>query len=131
LVEGDDMNEPITDCVRSITDGHIVLSRSLANKGHYPAVDVLASISRVMNDIIDPEHYNNAKRLIRILSTYVEAEDLIRIGAYVDGSDPDIDVAKKLIGQIDSFLRQDIYRRVSFKESVDQLKALFTDRIDQ
>jgi len=131
LVEGDDMNEPITDCVRSVTDGHIVLSRSLANKGHYPAVDVLASISRVMNDIIDPEHYDNAKELIRILSTYMEAEDLIRIGAYVDGSDPDIDVAKKLIGKIDSFLRQDIYRRVSFKESVDQLKALFTDGIDQ
>ncbi|MCD6298803.1 MAG: FliI/YscN family ATPase [Deltaproteobacteria bacterium] len=131
LVEGDDMNEPITDCVRSITDGHIVLSRSLANKGHYPAVDVLASISRVMNDIIDPEHYNNAKRLIRILSTYMEAEDLIRIGAYVDGSDPDIDVARKFIGKIDSFLRQDIYRRVSFKESVHQLKGLFTDGIEQ
>ena len=131
LVEGDDMNEPITDCVRSISDGHIVLSRSLANKGHYPAVDVLASISRVMNEIIDPEHYNNAKRLIEVLSTYREAEDLIKIGAYVDGSDPDIDIAKKFIGKIDSFLRQDIYRKVSFKESVDKLKDLFTDRIEQ
>ncbi|MCD4717921.1 MAG: FliI/YscN family ATPase [Desulfobacterales bacterium] len=130
LVEGDDMNEPIADCVRSITDGHIVLSRSLANKGHYPAVDVLASISRVMPDIVDPEHYDNAKRLIRILSTYMGAEDLIRIGAYVDGSDPEIDVAKKLIGQINSFLGQDIYQRVSFKESVDRLKDLFVDRID-
>ncbi|MCK4817842.1 hypothetical protein KA005_18875, partial [bacterium] len=87
--------------------------------------------SRVMNDIIDPEHYDNAKRLIQIRATYMEAEDLTRIGAYVDGSDPDIDVAKKLIGKIDSFLRQDIYQRVSFKESVDQLKPLFTDRIDQ
>jgi flagellum-specific ATP synthase len=130
LVEGDDMNEPIADCVRSITDGHIVLSRSFANKGHYPAVDVLASISRVMPDIIDPEHYDNAKRLIRIFSTYMGAEDLIRIGAYVDGSDPEIDLAKKLIGQINSFLRQDIYETVSFKESVDRLKDLFADRID-
>jgi len=112
LVEGDDMNEPIADCVRSISVGHVVLSRTLANKGHYPAVDVLASISRVMNDIIDPEHYNSAKRLIEVLSTYRGAEDLIRIGAYVDGSDPDIDVAKKLIGKIDSSLRQDISRKV-------------------
>ncbi len=130
LVEGDDMNEPIADCVRSITDGHIVLSRSLANKGHYPAVDVLASISRLMHDIIDTQHYDNAQRLIQILSTYMGAEDLIRIGAYVDGSDPDIDVAKKLIGKINTFLSQDIYEKVSFKESVDRLKNIFKDRID-
>jgi flagellum-specific ATP synthase len=131
LVEGDDMNEPITDCVRSVADGHIVLSRSLSHKGHYPAVDVLASISRVMKDIIDSEHYDNAKKLIEVLSTYRAAEDLIRIGAYVDGSDPEIDVAKKIIKKINSFLRQDIYQKVSFKESVDQLKDLFEDRIAQ
>ena len=131
LVEGDDMNEPITDCVRSVADGHIVLSRSLSQKGHYPAVDVLASISRVMKDIIDSEHYDNAKKLIEVLSTYREAEDLIRIGAYVDGSDPEIDVAKKIIGRINSFLRQDIYQKVSFNESVDRLKDLFEDRIAQ
>ena len=131
LVDGDDMNEPIADCVRSISDGHIVLSRDLANKGHYPAVDVLASISRVMTDIIEPEHHDSAKRLIQVLATYMEAEDLIRIGAYVDGSDPDIDVAKKSIGKINSFLQQDIYQKVSFKESVDRLKGLFTDRTDQ
>lgn len=131
LVEGDDMNEPITDCVRSVADGHIVLSRSLSHKGHYPAVDVLASISRVMKDIIDSEHYDNAKKLIEVLSTYRAAEDLIRIGAYVDGSDPEIDLAKKIIGKINSFLRQDIYQKVSFKESVDRLKDLFEDRIVQ
>ncbi len=131
LVEGDDMNEPITDCVRSVADGHIVLTRSLSHKGHYPAVDVLASISRVMKDIIDPEHYDNAKKLIEVLSTYRAAEDLIRIGAYVDGSDPEIDVAKKIIKKINSFLRQDIYQKVSFKESIDRLKDLFEDRIAQ
>ncbi|MBE9571854.1 MAG: FliI/YscN family ATPase [Proteobacteria bacterium] len=131
LVEGDDMNEPITDCVRSVADGHIVLTRSLSHKGHYPAVDVLASISRVMKDIIDSEHYDNAKKLIEVLSTYRAAEDLIRIGAYVDGSDPEIDVAKKIIKKINSFLRQDIYQKVSFHESVDRLKDLFEDRIAQ
>jgi flagellum-specific ATP synthase len=131
LVEGDDMNEPIADCVRSISDGHIVLSRSLANRGHYPAVDVLASISRVMTNIIEPEQYDNAKRLIQVLATYMAAEDLIRIGAYVDGTDPEIDAAKKNIRKINSFLQQDIYRKVSFEESVEQLKSLFKDPIDR
>ena len=127
LVEGDDMSEPIADAVRSTVDGHIVLSRTLAHKGHYPAVDVLESISRVMRDIVDPEHLDNAKKLVKILSTYGEAEDLINIGAYVDGSDPQIDYAKKMIGKINSFLQQDIYQKVTFKESVARLKGLFVD----
>jgi len=127
LVEGDDMSEPIADSVRSAVDGHIVLSRTLAYRGHYPAVDVLASISRVMRDIVDPEHLDNAKKLVKVLSTYREAEDLINIGAYVDGSDPHIDYAKKMIGKIDSFLQQDINQKVSFKESVAGLKELFTE----
>lgn len=127
LVEGDDMSEPIADAVRSTVDGHIVLSRTLAHKGHYPAVDVLASISRVMRDIVDPEHLDNAKKLVKILSTYREAEDLINIGAYVDGSDPQIDYAKKMIGKINSFLQQDIYQKVTFKESVARLNGLFVD----
>ena len=126
LVEGDDMSEPIADTVRSIVDGHIVLSRSIAHKGHYPAVDVLGSISRVMQDIIDPEHLHNARKLINVLATYQEAEDLIKIGAYVDGSDPEIDFAKKMIGKINSFLQQDMYQKVTFEESTAQLKALFT-----
>lgn len=127
LVEGDDMSEPIADSVRSTVDGHIELSRTLAYKGHYPAVDILASISRVMKDIIDPEHLDNAKRLVKILSTYMEAEDLINIGAYVDGSDPQIDFAKKMIGKINSFLQQDIDQKVGFKESVAGLKGLFVE----
>jgi flagellum-specific ATP synthase len=127
LVEGDDLSEPISDTVRSIVDGHIVLSRNLAQKGHYPAVDVLGSVSRVMRDIIDTEHLDNARRLIKVLSTYREAEDLINIGAYVDGSDSEIDFAKKMIGEIDSFLQQEIYQKATFQESVAQLKALFSD----
>ena len=127
LVEGDDMSEPIADAVRSTVDGHIELSRTLAYKGHYPAVDILASISRVMKDIIDPEHLDNAKKLVKVLSTYMEAEDLINIGAYVDGSDPQIDFAKKMIGKINSFLQQDIDQKVGFKESVAGLKDLFVE----
>ena len=125
LVEGDDMNEPIADAVRSIVDGHIVLSRTLANKARYPAVDVMTSISRVMKDIVDPGHLNCAKKLIKVLSVYREAEDLINIGAYADGSDPDIDYAKKMIGEINSFLQQDISQKVPFGESVERLKTLF------
>jgi flagellum-specific ATP synthase len=127
LVEGDDMNEPIADSVRSTVDGHIVLSRDLAHRGHYPAIDVLASISRVMQDIIDHEHLDSAKKLIKVLATYREAEDLINIGAYVDGSDPKIDYAKKLIGKINKFLQQDINQKITFKESVERLKALFAE----
>jgi len=127
LVEGDDMNEPIADAVRSTVDGHIVLTRRLAEKGHYPAVDVLASISRVMKDVVDSEHLESARRLIKVLSTYREAEDLINIGAYVDGSDPEIDFAKGMILKINAFLQQDIYQKVSFQESVARLTALFSD----
>ena len=125
LVEGDDMNEPIADSVRSIVDGHIVLSRTLAHRGHYPAVDVLASISRVMKDVITPEHRDNVNRLIKTLATYKEAEDLINIGAYVDGSDPEIDFAKKMIGKINSFLEQEIDEKITFTESLYQLNNLF------
>jgi len=125
LVEGDDMNEPIADAVRSTVDGHIVLSRDLAHRGHYPAVDALASISRVMTDIVDNEHLAKARELIKVLATYREVEDLINIGAYVDGSDPQIDYAKGMIGKINTFLQQDIHQNISFKESVEGLKALF------
>lgn len=126
LVEGDDMTEPIADAIRSIVDGHVVLSRDLAHRGHYPAVDVLESISRVMKDIVQPDHLSNANRLIKVLSIYRDAEDLINIGAYVDGSDPEIDFAKRMIRNIDTFLQQDITQKVTFKESVERLKALFS-----
>jgi flagellum-specific ATP synthase len=127
LVDGDDMNEPIADAVRSIADGHIVLSRALSHKGHYPAVDTVVSISRVMNDIIEPDHLNIARDLKRTLSVYQDAEDLINIGAYVDGSDPEIDYAKGKIHDINSFLQQPIDERVSFKESVEGLQGLLSE----
>ena len=126
LVEGDDMNEPIADSVRSIVDGHIILSRDLAHKGHYPAVDVLSSISRVMYDIVEDDHLNMARKLVKVLATYREAEDLINIGAYVDGTDPHIDYAKKNIHKINSFLQQDINERMSFKESITRLKKVLS-----
>ncbi len=124
LVEGDDMNEPIADTVRSCADGHIVLSRSLAHRGHYPAIDVLASISRVMKDIVTPEHTQNGKRLLSVLATYRDVEDLINIGAYVDGSDPQVDFAKGMIADINQFLQQDLFQKVTYKQSVDQLQTL-------
>jgi len=127
LVEGDDMNEPIADTVRSIVDGHIVLSRDLAHKGHYPAVDVLSSISRVMHDIVEDDHSNMARKLVRVLATYREAEDLINIGAYIDGTDPQIDFAKKMINKINSFLQQDINQSITFKESIVRLKEVLTE----
>lgn len=127
LVEGDDMNEPIADSVRSFVDGHIVLSRVLAHRGHYPAIDVLSSISRVMKDIVDSDHLDNVGKMVKVLSTYKEAEDLINIGAYVDGSNHQIDYAKKMIGKINSFLQQDINQKVTFEESVTGLKTLFAE----
>lgn len=124
LVEGDDMNEPIADSVRSIVDGHIILSRGLAHKGHYPAVDVLSSISRVMYDIVESDHLNMARKLVKVLASYRDAEDLINIGAYVDGTDPQIDFAKKMIHKINSFLQQDINQSINFKESISRLKEM-------
>jgi flagellum-specific ATP synthase len=128
LVEGDDMNEPIADSVRSIVDGHIILSRDLAHKGHYPAVDVLSSISRVMYDIVEDDHLNMARKLVKVLATYREAEDLINIGAYVDGTDPHIDYAKKNIHKINSFLQQDINESMSFKDSIASLKKVLEEQ---
>ncbi len=124
LVEGDDMTEPVADAVRSILDGHIVLSRKLANQNHYPAIDVLESVSRVMIDVISEEHRQAAENIREILATYREAEDLINIGAYVKGTNPKIDVAMEKIGAIRDFLKQDINEASSFSETVERLKAL-------
>ncbi len=126
LVEGDDMNEPIADAVRSIADGHIVLSRRLAQKGHYPAMDPLASISRVMNDIIEPDHLEMAREFKRTLSVYREAEDLINIGAYVDGSDSEIDYAKGKIHEMNSFLQQRIDESVRFEDCMARFNRLMS-----
>ena len=106
LVEGDDMNDPIGDSVRSIVDGHVVLSRTLAQKGHYPAIDVLQSASRVMKAVSTPEHVKMANKMRELMATYKEAEDLINIGAYKAGANPKIDRAIKSIDAINDFLKQ-------------------------
>jgi len=125
LVEGDDMNEPVADAVRSILDGHIVLSRDLAHGNHYPAVDVLASVSRLMPDVASAEHLEAAGTLRDILATYRSAEDLINIGAYVDGSNPKIDHAKAHIDSVNAFLKQGISEKAPFAETIAALQSLF------
>jgi flagellum-specific ATP synthase len=124
LVEGDDMNEPIADAARSILDGHIVLSRELAHQNHYPAIDVLKSISRVMPDIANLQHKHNASRLKELLATYRKAEDLINIGAYTKGSNPKIDLAIEKYDHIIAYLRQGIQEDVTFETSLVQLDQL-------
>jgi len=127
LVEGDDLTEPIADAVRSIADGHIVLSRELADRGHYPAIDVLGSISRVMPSITDPEHRKYQRQLIQVVAAYRQAEDLININAYVRGSNPEVDFALDKIDRVNQFLRQEVDQGVSLAESVQNLAALFAD----
>ncbi len=128
LVDGDDFNEPITDTARSILDGHIMLNRKLVHKNHYPAIDVLQSISRCMSQIATREHKKLAGKLKNVLATYNEAEDLINIGAYKSGSNPDIDYAITMIRQVNSFLQQDVDEKVSFEESVARLKEMFGEK---
>ncbi len=125
LVEGDDTNEPIADALRSILDGHINLTRDLSNQNHYPAIDVLSSISRVMDDIIDSEQRQYANKLKETLAVYRKAEDLINIGAYVAGSNPKIDYAIEMIEKINRYLKQDIDETTDFAESISQLAQLF------
>lgn len=124
LVEGDDLNEPITDTVRSILDGHIVLSRALASENHYPAIDVLASVSRLMDSLATPEHLAAAGRLREILATYERAKDLINIGAYAKGSNPQIDRAIALLNDIKAFLRQRGDEVSSYEETIARLVRL-------
>ncbi len=124
LVDGDDMNEPIADAVRSILDGHIVLSRSIAAQNHYPAIDVLPSVSRVMLDIAAKEHYQAAQKLRSILATYREAEDLINIGAYAQGSNNNIDHAIQMIDEAKKFLQQDVYELASMDDTINRLLTL-------
>lgn len=124
LVDGDDLNEPISDTVRGILDGHIVLDRQLANKGQFPAINVLKSISRVMNQIIDSNHRNSASKLRDLLSTYLNSEDLINIGAYKRGSSREIDEAIKYYPKILSFLKQNVEDKVSIKQSIESLNLL-------
>ena len=131
LVDGDDFNEPITDTARSILDGHIVLSRRLGQKNHYPAIDVMASISRCMSQIASKEHKTYAGKLRNVLATYNEAEDLINIGAYKSGANKEIDYAISKIDEVNAFLRQDVYEKVSLEETIAMLKQIFEETAEQ
>jgi flagellum-specific ATP synthase len=122
LVDGDDMTEPVTDTARSILDGHIVLSRQMAHRNHYPAVDVLGSISRVMSDIVTGDHKKAAGEIRKNLAVYHEAEDLINVGAYVKGSNPDIDRAISVISEINAFLVQSTGEKFTFEKTLELMK---------
>jgi len=124
LVEGDDMNEPIADAARGILDGHIVLDRKLANKGHYPAVNILESISRCMKDVVDEKHLKAANIFRELLSAYTEAEDLINLGGYVRGANPVVDRAISLINDMNNFLKQGIYERNDFTSIKEKLISM-------
>jgi flagellum-specific ATP synthase len=124
LTEGDDPQDPIADAARAILDGHIVLSRRLAEAGHYPAIDVESSISRVMHDIVPQLQLRQARQLKRLLSIHEHNRDLVAIGAYRPGTDPRIDAALAAQPHIAEFLRQDLHERVGFGDSVAQLDAL-------
>lgn len=124
LVEGDDFNEPVSDTARSILDGHIMLSRSLAHKNHYPAIDVLQSISRVMNNIVDKEHKGAAGKIRSLLASYAKNEDLINIGAYQRGADPLVDKAISLMDKIDRYLIQSGEDKTDYQTSVSEIIRL-------
>lgn len=128
LVEGDDITEPISDTVRGILDGHVVLSRDLATRGHYPAIDVPASISRVMPDVVTPEHLAASRKLIEVVARYRASEDMINIGAYAAGSNAEIDEAIRLMPEVNGFLRQNIAERAIYEETVDRLLGIVGDR---
>lgn len=125
LVDGDDFNEPITDTARSILDGHIMLDRKLAHKNHYPAIDILQSISRCMSQIAAKEHKQAAGKLKNVMATYHEAEDLINIGAYKKGSNPDIDYAIEKIGAVNDYVMQQTDEKFEFEEEVNMLEQIF------
>lgn len=131
LVEGDDLDEPISDTIRGILDGHIVLSRDYAEKNHYPAIDILASISRLMIKITSNEHQNKANFIKELLSAYKSHEDLISIGAYASGSNPKVDLSIILKDKIDAFLKQDIEEKYSFKETLEELNDVYNQVYSQ
>lgn len=125
LVDGDDFNEPITDTARSILDGHIMLNRKLAHKNHYPAIDVMQSISRCMSQIATPGHKKLAGKLKNVMATYADAEDLINIGAYKQGSNQSIDYAIEKIDAVNGFLTQDVDEKISFEDMLVALEGIF------
>jgi flagellum-specific ATP synthase len=125
LVEADDMNEPISDSVRSILDGHVVLSRELASRNHYPAIDILQSVSRVMVDVVEKRHTQVANQVRKVLATYKEAEDLINIGAYIEGSNSDIDYARQKMAVLNRFLTQNVEDHFGFQDNIPELERVF------
>ena len=125
LVDGDDFNEPITDTARSILDGHIMLDRKIAHANHYPAIDVLQSISRCMSQIATKEHKSAAGKLRNVMATYREAEDLINIGAYKRGSNPNIDFAIEKIDAVNEFLCQATDEKFDFEDEIEMLDGIF------
>jgi len=127
LVEGDDMNDPVADAVRSLLDGHVVLTRELAWRNHYPCIDVLASVSRLMPDLVPGTYTERAGKIRELISTYQKAEDMINIGAYVKGSNPKIDLALKKIEAINTFLKQRYDERVSAESAMSRLLEITQD----
>lgn len=125
LVEGDDLMEPIADAVRAILDGHIVLSRDLADRGHYPCIDVLGSISRLMPQVTEQEHQENRQKFVKVVAAYRRAEDLININAYVRGTNPDIDYALDKNDAVNRYLRQRVEEAVSMGQAQEELAAIF------
>ena len=125
LAEGDDQQDPIADSARAILDGHLVLTRTLADAGHYPAIDIEQSISRAMINLITPGHLDQIRRFKQLYSRYQRSRDLISVGAYAAGSDPQLDQAIALYPQLESFLQQTLAQRAGFDESIHQLHALF------
>jgi flagellum-specific ATP synthase len=124
LTEGDDMNDPVADSARSLLDGHIVLARKLADRGHYPAIDILQSVSRLMNAVVSPDHRTAAQKMREIYATYTDAEDLIAIGAFTHGSNKRIDGSVALIDRIRNFLVQPVRQRSTFEQTAKQLKEI-------
>jgi flagellum-specific ATP synthase len=124
LVEGDDMDDPIADASRAVLDGHLVLSRRLASRGHYPPIEVMESVSRAMSDVVEEPHWEQSIQLKSLLAAYAEAEDLINIGAYARGSNPQVDRALQLIGPINAFLQQRRHEGADFAAHVEQLLQL-------
>ncbi len=124
LVEADDMNDPIADAVRGILDGHIVLDRSIANRGHYPAINVLQSLSRCMKDVVTDEHRHMAMQLRELITAYEDVEDMVMLNTYVRGSNPVADRAIDMTGEINNFLKQDIHEKSTYEATVAQMKQL-------
>jgi flagellum-specific ATP synthase len=125
LVEGDDMLDPIGDATRAILDGHIVLSRRLAEQGHYPAIDIEASISRAMNHLVSPQHFLHVQRFKHLYAHYQRNHDLISVGAYVKGSDPLLDQAIQLYPHMEHFLKQGMYESEPYVSSMEKFSELF------